>query len=196
MASSVQTCTEIPPSQCKPLQLCPGCTILVKLTVPCQKYLLWCWAAVAVAIDHFYRQDSDLTQCQVASMQNGAGDCCQKPCGKDCNRRLDLENVLCTVNCLDQGPVPVPATFSFSNLKALMQPPDPKPVCARIQYKGRGGHFVVIKGFQDASESLLIADPEGEETLVPFNVFKGTPFSFACWTHYYLTDKVNHGNCA
>jgi hypothetical protein len=195
MASSVQTCTEIPPQR-KPLPPCPGCTILAKLTVPRQKYALWCWAAVAVAIDHFFREGSPLTQCQVASRQKNAGDCCLNPCSDNCSGRLDLEKVLCTVNCLAQGPVPVPPTFSFSNLKALMESVSPNPVCARIQYKGRGGHFVVIKGFQDASESLIIADPEGDETLAPFKEFKGTPISYSFWTHYYLTDKVNHGNCS
>lgn len=194
MASRVEICTEIPATQCKPLPLCPSCTTLAALNVPCQKYAHWCWAAVAVAIDHLLHR-STLTQCQVASRQQGAGDCCQNPCGGDCNRPWFLERALCTVNCLAQGPVPVPPTFSFSNLKALMQSAGPNPVCARIGWKGLGGHFVVIKGVQEMSQSLLIADPFEGEHLVPFKEFKDCYLSHGPWTDYYLTDKVNHGNC-
>jgi hypothetical protein len=198
MASKIETCTEIPPDKCKPLGLCPDCTLLTTLTVPCQKYALWCWAAVAVAIDHFYRSGSTLTQCKVASMQEGAGDCCQNPCSANCNMLRLLEKVLCKVQCLDQGPIPVPATFSFSDLKTLMQPTasaDLKPVCARIDWEGLGTHFVVIKGFQEKSESLVIANPFEGEHLVPFKQFKDSYFNSGIWTYYYLTDRMNHGNC-
>jgi len=199
MASRVDTCTELPPDKCKTLALCPSCTILTKLTVECQKHAFWCWASVTAAIYCFHNPGSTaLTQCQVASKQMGAGDCCAKPCGEDCNRRWYLERALCKVNCLDQGPVPVPPTFSFSDLKALFQSAasvPPRPVCARLGWKGFGGHFVVIKGFQEASKSLLIADPFEGEHLVPFQEFKDCYSSFGHWTDYYLTDKVNHGNC-
>jgi papain like cysteine protease AvrRpt2 len=173
---------------------------LIELNVPCQKYRFWCWAAVAAAIFQLHNPDSiALTQCQVASRQQGAGDCCNNPCGKDCNRRLPLQKALCSVHCLDQGPVLVPATFSFSDLKALLQPAapaKPRPVCARIQWDDGGGHFVVIKGLQETSQSVLYADPFDGEHLMTFNDFKGGGlFSLRTWTHYYLTDKVNHGNC-
>jgi hypothetical protein len=197
MASRVDTCTEIP-DKCKPLPLCPGCTILTALTVPCQKHTYWCWAAVTAAIYQLHN-GSAIMQCEVASKQKGAGDCCKKPCGDHCNRRWFLERALCTVNCLDTGPISVSPTFSFSNLKVLFQSSaegSPRPVCARLGWEGGGGHFVVIKGFQDASESLVIADPLDGEHLVPFNEFKDGCYKFGPWTDYYLTDKVNHDNCA
>lgn len=194
MASRVETCTEIPADKCKPLSLCPGCTILIKLTVPCQKYAFWCWAAVAWAIDRFYRKDSTLTQCLIASRQNGAGDCCQNPCSQGCSQRLDLDKVLCTVQCLDQGPVK--GTLPFNDLMNRIQAEDPKPVCARVLWTGGGGHFVVIKGFQKTSNKLLIADPLEGEHLVSYDEFKDNYHGFGGWTHYYLTDRMNHGNCA
>jgi hypothetical protein len=185
MASKVEPCTKIPPDKCKPLPLCPGCTILNKLTVPCQKHLFWCWAAVAVAIDRFYRDDaSTLCQCQVASMQKNAGDCCKKPC--DCNQPWSLKEALYSVKRLDQGPVL--GTLSFEDLMARITAADPKPVCARVIRVG-SPHFVVIKGFKETPQSLVIADPFEGESLVSYNEFT------AVWIQYYLTDRKNHGNC-
>lgn len=185
---------------------CPQCASLDNLVVETQEQDLWCWAAVAQAIDHFHHSDSVLTQCQIASRQQGAGACCIDPLADTCNRRWFLEKALCTVGCLDQGPIPVPSTFSFSNLKALIQPqnnpPGPnappaslKPVGARIEWLGLGGHFVVIKGFLEEKQMLLIADPIFGERLVSFDEFRSTYLLFGIWTHYYLTDEVNHENC-
>lgn len=172
---------------------CPECQSLNKLAVDHQEHDSWCWAAVAQGIDHFYRPASTLTQCQVASKQQGAGNCCADPTTDTCDRRWFLEKALCTVRCLDQGPVP--GTLTFPDLKVRIQQADPKPVCARIGWKGLGGHFVVIKGFLEEQQMLLIADPSDGECLVSFHDFTNAYHAFGAWTDHYFTDKVNHGNC-
>ena len=196
MASSVQNVPKYPPANASHFAMPglhdPGQTYRALSKIPVM--VLGCCGG---GNRSFLQARLGSSQCQVASMQNGAGDCCQKPCGKDCNRRLPIWKMFCAaVNCLDQGPVPVPATFSFSDLKASHAAAGSQ-ACLRphpIQRPRRA--FCGDQRISGCIRKPAHRRPGGGRNLVAFNVFKGTPFSFACWTHYYLTDKVNHGNCA
>jgi hypothetical protein len=171
--------------------ICPECSTL-NVVVQDQEQTQWCWAAVAQAIDQFYHPGSTLTQCQIATKQLSAN-CCDTPLPNGCNRPSLLEKALCVVKCFDQGPTH--PTLPFNDLRNRIKANDPKPICARIGYEDLGGHFVVIKGVLERAQMLLIADPSDGERLVPFSEFLENYQGFGAWSDYYLTDKVNHGNC-
>jgi papain like cysteine protease AvrRpt2 len=165
---------------------------LISVVVKHQKQDNWCWAAVAEAVDHYYKPGAASTQCSIAAAQDGAGNCCVDGSTDTCDRPWFLEKALFTVNRLEEGPIA--GTLDFEDIKSRFSAKSKtKPICARIGWKGSGGHFVAIKGLQDGATPMLwIADPIDGDCLVPYDIFVHSYHGFGSWTDHYLTDEVNH----
>ena len=115
----------------------------------------WCWAAVTASVDHYFNPGSTLSQCEVAEAVLG-GNCC--PDQEACNQVESLDNALSKFNRLDG----VATAFSPS-FEEIQQKIDSRmPVCVRVEWRGGGGHFVVITGYRltkSKRRMLEIADP-------------------------------------
>jgi ABC-type bacteriocin/lantibiotic exporter with double-glycine peptidase domain len=142
-----------------------------------QEHNEWCWAAVAAMVAHFYDTTSTVTQCGVAAITTH--NCCAQPLPVGCNVPVDLDSALTFV---DRFHAPVLGPLTPGQL--IRKTDAEKPVCARIGWAGGGGHFVVIKGYDNRDPQTLflsISDPQRGEYNIPFETFRDR------WTNSYYT---------
>jgi hypothetical protein len=137
------------------------------LQVENQKQSLWCWAAVATSVDHFFDHSSNSTQCKVASTVLGA-DCCtsQEPC----NKAQRLQDALRVVGRLKRA---IGETLTFEQIKAEID--DGRPVCARVAWRDGGGHFVIIADARVSAagvQLLQIEDPLFADATIKYETFR------------------------
>jgi Papain-like cysteine protease AvrRpt2 len=143
----------------------------------------WCWAAVAAMISSFYDGAAALTQCTIASITLNEPKCCTD-C-MVCNIEFDLDPALSNVNRFKP---PVNGVLSKTDL--MDKTDSEKPVCARIQFALKKGHFVAVKGYDNRMAGklfLLISDPEKGELITLFEEFRDRYRGKGCWKKSYFT---------
>jgi Papain-like cysteine protease AvrRpt2 len=145
----------------------------------------WCWAAVSTSVSLYFNRSSTWTQCTVANKNLRRSDCCGSP--SNCN----------TPSVLD---VPLKITGKFRTMlerrltlnEVQGEISGNSPVCARIAWRGGGGHFVVVAGWLVAadpeSQYLYISDPIYLDSRVALDEFPSGYQGGGDWTHTYLTD--------
>jgi hypothetical protein len=143
----------------------------------------WCWAAVAAMISYFYDGAAALTQCTIASKTLHEPKCCTD-CTV-CNIPFDLDPALCKVNRFKP---PVNGVLSKTD---LMDKTDSEtPVCVRIEFALKKGHFVAVKGYDNRVSGklfLLISDPEKGELITLFEEFCDRYRGKGSWKNSYFT---------
>ena len=98
----------------------------------------WCWAAVAVSVDHYFKPSSTWTQEELAANVTAKDpNCNSKP---DCPE--PLQAALAALERLDGAPKT--DSLSFDDVKAAID--KGLPLCVRIGWSGGGAHFVAIDG--------------------------------------------------
>jgi len=128
----------------------------------CQQQLNWCWAAVSAAVRQYRPTLSPVTQCEIANEVMRRNDCCANSSG--CNVEQKLQDALGSK--LVQT-IPGPVNFDVVKLQIELN----RPVCARIMWdpdgddrEEDGAHFVVIDGYDEATQYLSVRDPDCGET--------------------------------
>src|SRR6266536_297568 len=124
-----------------------------------QRGIFWCWAAVAVSIDHYIDGASTKTQCDLARAvidadpnKRGCDRTPRIPCkslGQQvCDIPEPLQDALGDKVGVGRLRDVLPGSaLSFEGIQAEVQLPAPAmPVCVRIGWRGGGGHFVAIDG--------------------------------------------------
>jgi hypothetical protein len=117
----------------------------------------WCWAGCARAVFLYYGQD--VAQCTVADYNWGRADCCTSPTSPACNNWTYLiPNVQ---NILSHWSVDSSALWSSTSFNTVRSEINSdRPVWVRWGWSGGGGHFVVIRGYNDDSgNKVLYMDP-------------------------------------
>jgi hypothetical protein len=144
----------------------------------------WCWAAVAVSVDHYFDSQSTKTQCQVAqAVLNNAG-CCGNQ--DSCDQPAKLQDALgqrAGVGRLDQV---LPRYLQFSEIQDKLKAN--LPVCVRIGWAKGGGHFVAIDGWSGspASPQVHVVDPLFADSTVDYNEFVSAYQGSGRWTATFL----------
>jgi hypothetical protein len=134
-----------------------------------QKQDNWCWAAISVSVDHFFNPASPWEQCRLAGAELGL-DCCQDGSTERCNQVRRLDPPLTRVGRLRERPIPRPLTMD----EIREEIDGGRPVCARIQWRDGGGHFVLISGYEVTPRGvtvLTIDDPAFDRSRVKFEKF-------------------------
>jgi hypothetical protein len=134
-----------------------------------QKRPEWCWAAVSVSVDLFFRPNSTHTQCELA------GAVLHQPCcdggapakSAECNQTHTLHTVLGTLHLLAATPVVRPDNpLSFSAVQKEIDAG--RPICALIKWLDKQGqlttrgHFITINGYHvtpGQKQFVSISDP-------------------------------------
>ena len=163
-----------------------------------QKAQNWCWAAVAVSVARFHDSDSRFRQCGVVrlvlSRAHREGDpdvprpvppCCTKPVPRACNQPWYLEEGLDQVG--RRRLRPKSGSLSFEKIRKRIDAD--RPVCARIAWKGGGGHFVVISGYhvsRNGVRQVDVEDPLTGPALVNYSDFVRRYRGEGKWSHTYL----------
>jgi hypothetical protein len=125
----------------------------------------WCWAAVSVSVDLFFRPDSTHTQCDVAGSTLGLS-CCDGtlPSSDSCNTPHALHPVLGHFHLLAGDPIV--KALTFDQVRAEIDAG--RPVCVLIKWLDNQGqvtdrgHFIAINGYRVTPAQKLfvsITDP-------------------------------------
>ena len=141
-------------------------TRTVSLKVEHQKMSEWCWAAVSVSVDRFFRPASTHTQCDIAGATLKV-ECCANGTTAppaQCNTPEALHPVLGRLHLLAADPIVKPLTFA-----AVQKQIDAgNPVCVLIKWLdkqgkvGDRGHFIAIIGYRvtpSQKQFVSITDP-------------------------------------
>ena len=121
-----------------------------------QQQTNWCWAAVAEFISKSFDTRSNWTQCQIAEkVLHNTTRCCAQQVPQRCNQPEMLELALRVT-----GNLAAPRITSYPTFRSLLgeTKTNRRPVCARIQWAGGGGHFIVISRC-DVSGIVTVWDP-------------------------------------
>lgn len=153
-------------------------TNTVSLKVQRQEKSEWCWAAVSVSIDRFFRPASTHTQCDVAgsvlnlSCCDGAG-----PSQSDsCNTPHALNPVLGRLHLLAAEPILTP--LAFDQVRAELD--GGRPLCALIKWLDNQGqvtdrgHFIALNGYRvtpGGKVFVSITDPMYGASEIDFGQF-------------------------
>jgi hypothetical protein len=148
-----------------------------------QKERNWCWAAVTVSVDRYFRATSvDLEQCELAGKMFRAGVCGNE---KHFNKPRKLQDALRLVDNLKNQPLNGP--LQFENLRHEIN--SNRPVCARIQWRGGGAHFIVIDGcteFDSGFRQVHIQDPDSGPGVMSYDELAYAYRFHGEWTHSFL----------
>lgn len=155
----------------------------------------WCWAAVTASLNRFFangyptRQDQVVNECREDLVDvEQKGD----------NQTLVITKALDTMDLLSMRCY---YAISLDEIRRQMQLGLPVPI--HIEWKGGGGHYVVITGVLpqhpkgDGHTWLRVADPnvtdEAKEMTLPryytYNALKTRYRTNGKWTHTYLFEK-------
>lgn len=127
----------------------------------------WCWAAVSVSVNAFFRPDATHSQCRIAGSALRLK-CCsrqdQPSRVANCNVPHTLHTVLGRLHLLAAVPILEPLSF----LRVKREIDANRPICVLIKWLatdgtvGDRGHFIAIDGYRITprrTRYLLISDP-------------------------------------
>jgi hypothetical protein len=128
-----------------------------------QKQDQWCWAAVAISICHFYKDQTWQEQCDLVNdifaPIRGDTDCCQSGSSLPCNMSWTLSVVL---NDAQHLAPPIRGVASFDDLMQEIEVGQ-RPVAVRIMFSDLiTAHFMVLVGCAqtpDGKQWIKVADP-------------------------------------
>jgi hypothetical protein len=153
-----------------------------------QQQTEWCWAAVSASVSRFFGAPAGPSggpwqQCQVVNNEQNQTTCCQDGSTAACNVPWYLEKGLSCVGHLASPPTSGSASFAYVQGEVN----GGRPVGVRIGWFGGGGHFVVLKGYDDSGTNQLVdvEDPWYGPSLVDYTAFATSYQGAGSWTDTY-----------
>src|SRR5438270_6115776 len=107
-----------------------------------QKMSEWCWSAVSVSIDRFFRPASAHTQCEIAGATFGVECCANNPgaAAAQCNTPHELHPVLGRLHLLAADPIVKPhCPMTFDRVQRQID--SGNPVCVLIKWLDNNGQL-------------------------------------------------------
>ena len=150
----------------------------VPLKVQRQQKSEWCWAAVSVSVDRFFRPDSTHTQCDIAGSVLNL-ECCngaRQAESDSCNQPHPIHPVLGRFHLLAAEPIVKPLTFH--QVRAEIDAG--RPVCVLIKWldsqgqRTDRGHFIALSGYRVTpaqKQFVSITDPMYGSSEIAFTQF-------------------------
>jgi hypothetical protein len=124
------------------------------MEIQTQQKHFWCWAAVAVSVEHYLDTGSTLTQCDLAQKVFPNDHCvCADP--QSCNFEWYLDDALAKIGRLEAVETGQ-KTLSFQEVKDAVDAH--LPVCVAIEWAQGGGHFVAIDGYGTSPAGVPVID--------------------------------------
>jgi hypothetical protein len=150
-----------------------------------QQQTQWCWAATSVSVALFYDRTSGWTQCGMVEAELGQKGCCNDGGSAQCNRPHVLDAPLSRANVL--APPKRTGSVSYSDIRGEIDAG--RPVAWRIAWRGGGGHFAVIEGYQvQGGRWVAIDDPWYGASDVEVPTLTGGKYQqTGSWSHTYFT---------
>jgi hypothetical protein len=156
-----------------------------------QKNTQWCWAAVAVSICRYYKDNRWPQQCALVNdifvPIRGSTDCCQNS-DFPCDTPWALDEVLSQSNHLGQSF----GVVGFGQLNREITAN--RPIGVRINFGGiLGFHFIILAGAfvtQDGTQMVKVADPSlasGNINSIQYDTLTDDYKPGAIWDQTYFT---------
>jgi len=147
-----------------------------------QQHICWCWAAVATSVALYYQPHARWTQCTVADAELGRRICCGSGGHRVCNVPGHLQKSLRIVGRLARHRR---SKATLAQTEGEMRAA--RPLGARIQWRGGGGHYVTIVGYLPKQRMLAIDDPYYGRSHVHYRTFCRNYLAHGAWTDCYYT---------
>jgi hypothetical protein len=156
-------------------------------TMQPQEQTNWCWAAVAASVAIHYDPAGSWRQCSLADAELGQTTCCNDGACAVCNVEWRLSRALTRTSNL-RGMEPRAMTFAELRADVTVQ----RPMCARIEWQGGTGHFVVLVGYADldGTRYITVEDPAAGQSVYDFEQFLSAYEGSGRCTHAYWTRKA------
>jgi Papain-like cysteine protease AvrRpt2 len=156
----------------------------LSFTMQHQQQTQWCWAATSVSVARFYDGRTRWTQCGMVDAALGQHGCCHQGGSARCNRPNVLDAPLARADILARRQN---AAVGYSAIRAEIDAG--RPVAWRIGWRGGGGHFAVIEGYQRrGAQWVAIDDPwYGQSDVAVSTLLGGRYQQTGAWTHTYFT---------
>jgi peptidase C39-like protein len=156
--------------------------------IPHQEEEWWCWCAVAVGVDAYYRKAAPMAQCRAAGLVLHNANACLERESDAVNCMVALDDALSKFGNFAGAAGPV----DFKQVKVEIDAG--RPVGVRIEFTDFAvGHFLVIRGYSEPGRMLVIDDPyekdgAGDVQTIPYSTLVSGYKSGSIWTDTYFTD--------
>ena len=149
-----------------------GGVVSLAVPVPAQERANWCWAAIAVGLEAYYGGPARSQAALAGALLDGG----------ELDRELELDRALIAVGCYGHWS---PGKPTLARLRFELQLG--RPVAARIEWHGGGGHYVLVTGHDTRGDDLLIADPQRGRSRVSYAAFPRGYERGGTWTESFWT---------
>jgi hypothetical protein len=156
----------------------------LQMHVQKQTQTLWCWAACSSSTSVFFQASSTWTQCRLADAELSQRSCCVNGGSSGCNQPWYVHRALSRTGNL-AGRTNGAATWD----EVTREIDAGRPVCARIDWGDKTGHFVLITGYSETGDrrTLEVEDPWTGSASVELDEFTKRYQSRGTWSHTYFT---------
>jgi len=144
---------------------------------------VWCWATVGSMISVYYKAQFDVgtacTPCQVATQTLPVPDCCLPDPPDACVQPFDLQRALAAIQHLGSS---LPSDSGFDLVVGEIGAG--RPLCAMIQFNGGPLHYVIVNGFDQASQQITVVNSAGSPQSLPMpfaSFLANDKFSLSQW---------------
>jgi hypothetical protein len=151
-------------------------------TMQNQQQTNWCWCANAVSVGNFY--GDSWTQGALADVVLGQTTCQVNGGSSVCNVQHGAADALTHAGHLNSFTATQP---TFATIQTEID--GGRPMSARIEWAGGGGHVVAIDGYLENTEFITVHDPGGTVTDIRLSTFLSAYQGTGTVTHHYLTQR-------
>lgn len=161
----------------------------VLLEVRVEKQLLnnWCWAALASALGGYYGT-SQASQTEIASRLLEA-DCTALAIDEELRKRVDrefrLDRAMMAAGCFSHWSAGKPM-FDRVRFEINLG----RPFCARIEWHQGAAHYVLIHGYRERGEHILVADSLHGPGQYPLPDFPARYREGGAWTETFWSTRT------
>lgn len=159
-----------------------GGVVSLDVIVPTQERSRWCWAAIAVGLEAYYGRPARGQAALAQELLAGDLDRRDRDRDLDLDRELELDRALTAVGCFAHWS---PGKPTLARLRFELNLG--RPVAARIEWHGGGGHYVLVTGHDTRGDDLLIADPQRGRSRVSYAAFPRGYERGGTWTESFWT---------
>lgn len=149
-----------------------GGVLSLAVAVPAQERARWCWAAIAVGLETYYGGPARSQEALARALLDGDA----------LDRELELDRALIAVGCYGHWS---PGKPTLARLRFELNLG--RPIAARVEWHGGGGHYVLVTGHDTRCDDLLIADPRRGPARVSFAAFPRGYDRGGTWTESFWT---------
>lgn len=120
----------------------------------------WCWAACLHMVMKFVDSSDTATQCTLASNAFGVAGCCTNPNSPICNKPLPVPNVVAEWSRYTFQSVFNNYAIEFTTIVNEIN--GNRPIEVGLKWQGPGGHAILIIGYDESTQKVLICNPQGD----------------------------------